>query len=150
MSRETEINSPDARTMCKMSRFINEDWSRTGRGTHVEFADNETIPFEQGRLNLPAYFRMMTERLQDDFLDGAPWVIVHEVSIFGWKLAHKKIVFRRKIVGKDMKETYILKGLSHVHIVQLVGTYTHRNMLGIMMAPVATCDLHTFFEDVEE
>lgn len=75
---------------------------------------------------------------------------VHEISIQGWNLAHKKILFRRKIGEKEKKEIEILKRLSHVHMVQLIGTYTHQKFLGILLYPVAVCDLHTFFEDVED
>jgi serine/threonine protein kinase len=50
---------------------------------------------------------------------------------------------------KEKKEMLILTKLAHVHITQLVGTYTHKKILGVLMYPVAVCDLHTFFEDVE-
>ena len=50
---------------------------------------------------------------------------------------------------KEKKEILILTKLVHVHITQLVGTYTHTKILGVLMYPVAVCDLHTFFEDVE-
>jgi serine/threonine protein kinase len=43
----------------------------------------------------------------------------------------------------------ILKRLSHAHVVHVIGTYTHMKVLGIIMYPVAICDLYTFFEDVE-
>jgi hypothetical protein len=59
------------------------------------------------------------------------------------------MVVRRKLGGQERKEIDILKHLpSHAHIVQLVGTYTHCQFLGIIMYPVAVCDLYTFFEDV--
>jgi serine/threonine protein kinase len=49
-----------------------------------------------------------------------------------------------------MKEIEIMKKLaSHNHTVQLVGTYTHRQFLGLLLYPVAVCDLHAFFDDVE-
>lgn len=60
------------------------------------------------------------------------------------------MVVRRKLGGQERKEIEILKHLPpHEHIVQLVGTYTHRQFLGILLYSVAVCDLHTFFEDVE-
>ena len=34
-------------------------------------------------------------------------------------------------------------------MVHVIGTYTHNKVLGILMYPVAVCDLYTFFEDVE-
>jgi serine/threonine protein kinase len=39
---------------------------------------------------------------------------------------------------------------AHDHIIQLIGTYTHRQFLGILLYPVAVCDLHTFFQDAED
>lgn len=68
----------------------------------------------------------------------------------GWQLAHKKLIIKRKLVDKEKREIEILKKLtSHVHMIQLVGTYTHRNFLGLLLYPVAVCDIYTFFEDVE-
>jgi serine/threonine protein kinase len=75
---------------------------------------------------------------------------VHEVVIQGHRVAHKRMVVRRKLGGKEKKEIEILKRLSsHEHMIQLLGTYTHRQFLGILLYPVAICDMHTFFEDVE-
>jgi serine/threonine protein kinase len=75
---------------------------------------------------------------------------VHEVTIQGYRLALKRMVIKRKLGGNEKKEIEILKRLSsHEHIIQLVGTYTHRQFLGLLLYPVAVCDLHTFFEDVE-
>lgn len=59
------------------------------------------------------------------------------------------MIFKRKVNLHERKEIEILKKLSHVHMVQLVGTYTHRQHLGILLYPVALCDLATFLEDVE-
>jgi serine/threonine protein kinase len=75
---------------------------------------------------------------------------VHEAVVQGHKLALKRMVIKRKLGGKEKREIEILKRLSsHEHIIQLVGTYTHRQFLGLLLYPVAVCDLHTFFEDVE-
>lgn len=75
---------------------------------------------------------------------------VHEVNIGNWTLAHKRVVTKRKLGGKEKKEIEILKRLpKYDHIIKLIGTYTHRQFLGILLFPVAVCDLHTFFEDVE-
>jgi serine/threonine protein kinase len=74
---------------------------------------------------------------------------VHEVKIEGLNFAHKRVLHRRKIGERERREIEILKKLSHSHVVQVVGTYTHMKFLGIIMYPVAVCDLSTFFEDVE-
>ena len=75
---------------------------------------------------------------------------VHETSIGGFSLAWKRMIFKRKVNLHQRKEIEILKKLSHVHMIQLAGTYTHRQHLGILLYPVALCDLHTFIEDVED
>jgi serine/threonine protein kinase len=89
-------------------------------------------------------------RIQGLFLGRGATGDVHEVTVQGHKLAHKRLVVKRKLGGKEKREINILKRLSsHEHMIQLVGTYTHRQFLGILLYPVAVCDLHTFFEDVE-
>lgn len=42
-----------------------------------------------------------------------------------------------------------MKKLSHQHLVRLVGAYTHAGWLGMLLEPVAICDLRMFFEDAE-
>jgi serine/threonine protein kinase len=75
---------------------------------------------------------------------------VYKVNVSGDKLAHKRMVMKRKLGNKEKKEIDILKTIpKHHHIIELVGTYTHRQFLWILLYPVAVCDLHTFFEDVE-
>ncbi|KAH8726791.1 kinase-like domain-containing protein [Phaeosphaeriaceae sp. PMI808] len=115
------------------SNIAIDDWSQTGRGFHVDFKPEEIVPLAQGR-----------------YLGRGSMGDVYETTVQGWKLAHKRIEFKRKIGEKEMKEIAILKRLSsHNHIIQLVGTYTHRRLLGILLYPVAVCDLHKFFDDVE-
>ncbi|KAL5592218.1 hypothetical protein FOBRF1_013244 [Fusarium oxysporum] len=43
----------------------------------------------------------------------------------------------------------ILKKIDGRHIIKLVGTYTHGPFLGLLLWPVAVCDLGTFLEDVD-
>ena len=74
---------------------------------------------------------------------------VYETEVMGHNLAWKRVALRRRIVQKDLKEIEILKKLSHHHVVDLVGTYTHRQFLGLLILPVAICDLHTLFDDIE-
>lgn len=50
---------------------------------------------------------------------------------------------------KERPEIEILKRLAHQHIIKLMGTYTHGPFLGLLLWPVAVCDLATFFEDVD-
>jgi len=64
-------------------------------------------------------------------------------------LAWKKRYCPRGIGTKERQEIEILKRLAHQHIVKLMGTYTHGPFLGLLLWPVAVCDLATFFEDVD-
>lgn len=76
---------------------------------------------------------------------------VFETTVSGYKLAHKRVVTRRKIGDIEKKEIEILKKVSsNTHMIQLIGTYTHRQFLGLLLHPVAVCDLHTSFADVED
>ncbi|KAF1941268.1 kinase-like protein [Clathrospora elynae] len=125
----TLINETSSR---RESDVAIEDWSQTSRGSHVEFGDNEAVPLVQGR-----------------FLGRGAMGDVHETTIQGWKLAHKRVPFRRRIGEKEKREIEIIKRLSHVHVLQLIGTYTQQRYLGFLLYPIAVCDLHIFFEDVE-
>lgn len=107
-----------------------EDWS--GRGSHVDFTADETVPLVQGRF-------------LGHGVNGGVW----ETHCKGVALAWKRKYCRRKIGDSERKEIMILKKLSHKHIVKLVGTYTYRQFLGLLLWPVAVCDMATFFEDFE-
>lgn len=114
----------------KKEDSVFEDWS--GRGSHVDFTADETIPLVQGRF-------------LGHGVNGGVW----ETHCKGVALAWKRKHCRRKIGDAERKEITILKKLSHNHIVKLVGTYTHRQFLGLLLWPVAVCDMATFFEDFE-
>jgi serine/threonine protein kinase len=107
-----------------------KDWS--GRGSHVDFLPEEVIPLKEGRF------------LGHGIMGG-----VYETAIGDYTFAWKRQFCRRKITDVERKEIEILKKLSHQHIVQLVGTYTHRQFLGLLLHPVAVCDLATFLDDFE-
>ena len=107
-----------------------EDWS--GRGSHAEFDPNEVVPLEEGR-----------------FLGSGVTGGVYETHCKGVAVAWKRRFCRRKIGDAEKKELNILKKLQHKHIIKLVGTYSQGPILGLLLFPVAVCDLATFFEDVE-
>ena len=109
---------------------ILQDWS--GRGSHVDFLPDEVVPLKEGA-----------------YLGHGSTGSVYKTTVKGHALAWKRIHCRRHIGAAEKKEIEILKKLSHPHIVWLVGTYTHREILGLLLHPVAVCDLHTFFEDYE-
>lgn len=108
-----------------------DDWS--GRGSsHVDFSNHERLPLERLR-----------------FLGHGVNGGVYETMCKGVALAWKTKYCRTSIGPQERKEIEILKKLSHAHIVKLVGTYTHQRFLGLLLWPVAVCDLTTFLEDMD-
>ncbi|KAH7078440.1 kinase-like domain-containing protein, partial [Paraphoma chrysanthemicola] len=110
-------------------RISVEDWSQTGRGSHVDFAYKEVVPLEQGKSNITA----SSFRYQSRFLGQGAIGNVYETKVQGWKIAHKTIMVSRKISDKDKKEIEILKRLSSQnHMIQLV-VY---NMMGCLISAI--------------
>ncbi|EON64717.1 hypothetical protein W97_03950 [Coniosporium apollinis CBS 100218] len=106
------------------------DWS--GRGSHVDYTYNEAVPLVRGR--------WLGRGINGD---------VYETSCKGVAVAWKTIYCRHGISHEERKEIELLKKLRHEHIVRLVGTYSHAQFLGLLLWPVATCDLATVLEDLE-
>jgi serine/threonine protein kinase len=65
------------------------------------------------------------------------------------RLAWKTKYCPRGIQCEQRKEIDILKKLRHRHVIKLMGTYTQGPLLGLLLAPVAGSDLHTFMEDID-
>lgn len=111
------------------------NWS--GKGQHVEFARHEAIPLEEGT-----------------FLGRGTFADVYEVKCRGLKMARKQIYCTRRMKIADMKrELDILKKLSHEHVVTLLGSYIQNkqnSVLGLLLHPVAVCDLGMFLEELDE
>lgn len=74
---------------------------------------------------------------------------VFETKVCGKTVAWKRRYCRRQIGVQELREMDILKRLDNQHIIKLVGTYTHGPFLGLLLWPVAVCDLGTFLEDVD-
>lgn len=116
---------------CEAINGIPLDWS--GRGTsHVDYDKSEILPLQQGR-----------------FLGYGMHGGVYETTCNGQALAWKRKFCRRKISVHDRQEIEIIKKLKHRHIIRLIGTYTHGPFLGLLLWPVATCDLASLLEDVD-
>jgi len=111
---------------------VSGGWS--GKGQHVAFAQNEAIPLEEGR-----------------FLGRGTFADVHEVICQRISIARKRIYCNRRIKIADVKrELDVLKKLSHKHVVSLLGSYTQINVLGLLLYPVAVCDLGVFLDELDE
>lgn len=106
------------------------DWS--GRGNHVDYRADEKVPLEE-------------LRFLGHGVNGGVW---ETRCPNGMLVAWKKKYCRKNIGPGEKKEIDLLKKLRHRHVIELVGTYTHRQFLGILLAPVATCDLATLLDDL--
>jgi serine/threonine protein kinase len=109
------------------------DWDWADRGTpHVSFSKDEPLPFQEG-----------------DVLGHGVNGPVTQTVIKGVRVALKKIYCRQGVKQKALQEIEIIRKLKHPHIIQLAGSYTRGQYLGILLYPVAMCDLTTFLEDVD-
>lgn len=91
---------------CEYIDGVPLDWS--GHGTsHVDYNKSDVLPFTQGK-----------------FLGHGMYGGMYETSCNGVKLAWKRKYCRRKIGERERREIQVIKKLSHVHIVRLMGTYT--------------------------
>src|SRR5436190_9854058 len=107
------------------------DWANRGT-SHIDFKKEETVPLQQGR-----------------FLGYGVNGGVYETVVQGLSVAWKRRFCRGPIGIGELREIEILKKLRHRHIIKLLGTYTHESFLGLLLWPVAVCDLATFLEDVD-
>jgi serine/threonine protein kinase len=96
----------------------------------VDFNRTEKLPLTQGR-----------------FLGYGVHGGVYETNCNGIALAWKRKFCRTKIGKRELQEIEIIKRLRHQHIIRLVGTYTHGQFLGLLLWPVAVCDLADLMED---
>ncbi|KAI4941623.1 hypothetical protein J4E91_010654 [Alternaria rosae] len=78
------------------------------------------------------------------------------VSTISHKEYARKLILRGKTFKKDKqvlkeftKELCNLKKLSHKHLVELVGSYTDKKYVAIVMLPVADANLQTFLEKTD-
>jgi serine/threonine protein kinase len=108
------------------------DWS--GRGQHVEYEpeDEKIIP-------------LMSEKI----LGNSASAIVDSVKCRRIRLARKRIFCHRRL----KKETAIievehLQHLQHAHIVRIVGTYTFKKELAILIYPATQWDLDEFMDEL--
>jgi serine/threonine protein kinase len=112
------------------------DWSNTGRGKHVEFGKDEQLPLEIGRK-----------------LGRGSTSDVHETKCRGLAIAVKRrylthIILDSAPFKKEMSNLERVSG--HDHIVQIIGSFVHNRIIGILLWPVAICDLRTFLNDWNE
>jgi hypothetical protein len=109
-----------------------QNWS--GRGQHVEFRNSEVDKINQ------------LLAVQDTLGMGVS-AIVHSVKCRRILLARKTVHTNRRFTKQQaMEEVAHLARLNHAHVVRLIGTYTWKRDLMILMYPVADHNLSTFLD----
>ncbi|KAI4909040.1 uncharacterized protein J4E92_010739 [Alternaria infectoria] len=107
---------------------------------HGHFSDSTEVPFKKvGELG-----------------KGGFGYVDRVVSTISHKEYARKLILRGKTFKKDKqvlkdftKELWNLKKLSHKHLVELVGSYTDKRFVAIVMLPVADANLQTFLEKTD-
>ncbi|KAH7349043.1 hypothetical protein BKA66DRAFT_295311 [Pyrenochaeta sp. MPI-SDFR-AT-0127] len=108
-------------------------------GRHRHFSSTNDVPF------------IKVEELGK----GAYGYVDRVISTISYKEYARKLIPRGRTFQRDQKilrdferELGTLKKLSHHrHIVQLIGSYTDPRFVGILMSPVAECDLKDFLNN---
>jgi len=102
---------------------------------HGHFPDSTEIPLKKiGELGKGGY----------GFVDRVVSTISHKV--YARKLIPRGRTFKKdkQVLRAFERELSNLKCLKHRHIIELVGSYTDPKYVGIIMLPVADCNLHEF------
>ncbi|KAF1850274.1 kinase-like protein [Cucurbitaria berberidis CBS 394.84] len=112
-------------------------WNRRFASRQVRLAREEPEPFIPGRR-----------------LGGGGIGVVHEVKLDGISLALKR-TYAKRLTDYELNEIKILGQITerrHKHIVELIGSYIHRQRgvyeLGLLIWPVAHCDLAVHLQDI--
>ena len=64
-------------------------------------------------------------------------------------VALKRKYIPQAITSEQLKEVDILKKLRHHHVVRVVASYTQSKIFGLLLWPVAVCDLSVLLDDVD-
>lgn len=111
-----------------------KDWS--GRGEHAEFQPNEASKISE--------LLVVEERL-----GHSASALVESVRCRRLLLARKTIYCNRQMKRTDaIREVQQLKRSQHSHVVQVIGTYTFKQDLAILLYPAAEFNLETFMESI--
>ena len=105
------------------------------RGVDVEFRPQESIPLKH----------LM-------YLGHGGQAVVDKVFCNFRMLARKQIrIYKPSAHSAALRELEVIRKIQdHVHVVRIVGYYTHGNILGILLHPAAECDLQTALERFED
>lgn len=115
------------------------DLEEGDKGTHQYFAQGETIPLESkgllGQGSFGKVDRVWSPRSHAEYAHKR----IGRGNQF-WRLQENMEAFERELA--------VLKRLRHRHIVQLVGSYTDPDEVGLIFSPVADCNLAQFLSSI--
>ena len=108
-------------------------------GCHISLRDGYTLPYE----------------FQERLGSGGCGEVDKVLSRLSGKEYARKLIIRRAFfpnaavtMERFVKEIEGLKRVKHRHMVAFIGSYTDENYLGLLMMPVADCNLATYLENV--
>jgi serine/threonine protein kinase len=108
-------------------------------GRHCLFGPGEPLPFEIGDLIGSGGSGQVNKIVSKISFKEYALKRIHKRSAFGHR--YKSTI--REIVG----EIEIMRTLEHRHIVEYLGSYTDKAHLGLIISPVAHCDLATYMQE---
>ncbi|KAH7413941.1 kinase-like domain-containing protein [Phaeosphaeria sp. MPI-PUGE-AT-0046c] len=114
------------------------DLEKGTEGSHCFFGAKDTVPFESRGILGHGNFGQVDK----------------VVSLNSFKQYARKRVLRSSAFRGRRKEDLecfiaeieVLKRLQHYHVVEFVGSYTDAKYIGLIMSPVANCDLATYID----
>ncbi|KAH0548623.1 hypothetical protein GP486_007833 [Trichoglossum hirsutum] len=112
------------------------DLEKGKEGKHQNFAGDQPLPFES-RANLGVGSFGQVDKV----------VSVVSRKEYARRRIHRREIFEQAQMSMEsyINELEVLKRIQHPHIVELVGSYTDPTFLGLIMSPVADCNLSEFF-----
>jgi Protein kinase domain len=133
-SVEVEVMSGDVQRV-GAEDAVPKNFSWSTKGADVEFTDDEQIPL-----------RHIT------ILGLGGSAVVDKVICNGRILARKQIFCNRRLpLDTAIKELEVIRKVEdHRHVIEIVGSYTQRNVFGIFLHPAAECDLQTALERLDD
>ena len=106
-------------------------------GQHACFGPGEDLPFE-------------TMAILGRGVSGVVEKVLSSISFreYALKRIRRKTYFRGAASSMEacITELEVLRRLEHKHIVDFVGSYTDPEFIGLLMSPVADCNLAKYFE----
>lgn len=106
-------------------------------GRHRHFSTEDDVPMRKVAILGKGGF---------GFVDHVVSTITHRE--YARKLLPRGKTFKKntQVLTDFERELGHLKKLRHIHIVELIGSYTDPKYVGILMSPVAECDLKSFLD----